>query len=288
MVVTKVSAQSPGQKAAADAFNKRDWPKVAEAYAALVRSDTTNAQQYMRLAIALTALGKYDEAKQNLAMAQRRGVGAPAIAFHHAVIEAGANRLDSAFAHLKRATDAGLAAAPIPTDSLAPAQKLRSDARYAAFLTDLDRNRRPCMYDEKHREFDFWLGTWQVRPRTNPLAAGGTNVITRIDDGCVVHESWTSGPSQGQSFNIWDRTRQKWFQIWVDNTGGLHEYSGEYRDNAMRYEGEVPALPPAKGRAKARLTFFRIAPDTVRQFAEVQQADGSWVTAYDLIYTRKD
>ena len=166
-------------------------------------------------------------------------------------------------------------------------QKLRNDSRFAGFLTDIDRNARPCMYDEKHKQFDFWVGSWDVRPRGQPGNPPARNEVTKIDDGCVVHESWTAPGSVGQSFNIYDRTRSKWFQIWVDNSGGLHEYSGSYGDNAMRYEGTTPALPPATGRVQTRLTFFRIAADTVRQFSESIRPDGTWGVNYDLMYTRR-
>jgi len=208
------------------------------------------------------------------------------VAFRLALVEAGSNNLDAAFSQLKRATGAGLRLIPVPGDSLAAMLKLKRDPRFAEFVTAMDRMARPCMYDPRHNDFDFWLGTWDVRPRNQPQNPPAKNVITKIDDGCVVHESWTAPGSVGQSFNIWDRTRQKWFQIWVDNSGGLHEYSGAYSDNAMRYDGEIPALPPATGRVKTRLTFFRIAPDTVRQFSERLQPDGTWAVNYDLIYTR--
>ena len=284
--VTAASGQGGTAAAAADAWNARDWARAAQAYDALAKADTSLAQPYLRLAVALTALGRYDDARKNLAIAQRRGAPASQVAFRTALIEAGAGRIDSAFSHLKRATSAGLFSVPVPGDSLAQMGRLKADTRYAAFVTDMDRNARPCLYDAKYNEFDFWVGTWDVRPRGSPSNPPAKNVVTKIDDGCVVYESWTAPASVGQSFNIWDRTRQKWFQYWVDNSGGLHEYSGTYSDNAMKYEGDTPATPPATGRVKTRLTFFKIAADTVRQFAETQNADGTWATAYDLMYIR--
>ena len=280
-------AQSELQRAAADAWNNRDWSRVAETYASLVNADTTVAVSHLRLGVALTVLGRYDEARKEIASAEKKGAPPPQAAFRMALIEAGAGRLDSAFAQLKRATAAGLPLIPVPGDSLAPMQKLKADTRFASFLTDIDRNARPCMYDDKHKEFDFWVGSWDVRPRGQPGNPPARNDITKIDDGCVVHESWKAPASVGQSFNIWDRTRSKWFQIWVDNSGGLHEYSGTYSDNAMRYEGTTPGGPGGNARVPTRLTFFRIHADTVRQFSEVQRADGTWTTAYDLIYTRR-
>ena len=283
---TPQSAQSPEAVAAASqAFNNRDWAKTAELYTALVKADSTIGLQHVRLVIALTELGRYEEAKRQLDIAVRRGVAPPQIAFRRALIAAGENRLDSSFAQLKRATDAGLAAIPIPGDSLAQMRKIKADSRFAAFTESLDRNARPCMYNEKHKEFDFWLGTWDVRGRGAVGGPASRNVITKIENGCVVLESYsTPGPYTGRSFNIWDATRQKWFQYWVDNGGGLHEYSGNFIDGAMRYEGSMPGAQG--GRTTFRVTFSPMPPDSMRQHGEALGANGQWVTAYDLIYTR--
>ncbi|MGK2960619.1 MAG: tetratricopeptide repeat protein [Gemmatimonadaceae bacterium] len=277
---------SATRQAANAAWNSRDWPRAAETYSALVKEDTTGGQPYFRLAVALTELGRYAEARQNLAVAARKGAPPPQVAYRRALIEAGENRLDSAFAQLKRATDAGLGGVPNPGDSLPLMQKLKRDPRYAAFTTALDRNARPCMHDDKYKEFDFWLGTWDVRPRGQIGGPAGRNVITKIENGCVVHESWSTPSGTGQSYNIWDATRHKWFQYWVDSGGGLHEYSGTLRDGAMRYDGSMPAGPASPGRVTFRVTFTPQGPDGLRQLGERLQADGSWVTAYDLIYER--
>ncbi|HEX6573749.1 MAG TPA: tetratricopeptide repeat protein [Gemmatimonadaceae bacterium] len=282
-----LGAQPQLQKTASDAWNARDWNAAANAYETIVRTDTTAALPYIRLGVALTELGRYDEARKQIAVAERKGAPVLQTAFRLALIEAASGKIDEAFVELKRATDAGLPLIPIPGDSLRPMQKIKADARFAKFLTDIDRNARPCMYDAKFKEFDFWVGTWDVRPRLAPTNPPARSEITKIDDGCVVHESWKAPASVGQSFNIWDRTREKWFQIWVDNSGGLHEYSGTYSDNAMRYEGTTPALPPASGRVKTRLTFFKIAADTVRQLSESEGQDGKWSVNYDFIYTRR-
>ena len=280
-------AQAELQRAAGDAWNARDWPAVEQKYSELIKADTTLPMPHLRRGVALTALGRYAEAKKEILSAEQKGLFVGQSAFRLALIHAGSGNVDSAFSQLKRATDAGLPLVPVPGDSLSQIQRLKSDARYQGFLTNIDRNARPCMYDDKYKQFDFWLGSWDVRPRGAPTNPPSRNDITKIDDGCVVQESYTTPVFKGQSFNIYDSSRQKWFQIWVDNTGGLHEYSGNFSDNAMRYEGTTPATPPATGRVATRLTFFKIAPDTVRQFSEVQGSDGKWTTAYDLIYTRR-
>lgn len=280
-------AQADMQRIASDAFNARDWARAADAYLIVAKTDTVLPLPHMRRAIALTALGRYAEAEKEIAIAESKGAPALMSGFRLAAVYAGLGRMEDAFAQLKRATDGGLGMVPIPGDSLPPMAKLKADARYAKFLADLDRNARPCMYADHTKEFDFWVGSWDVRPRGAPTTPPARNEVTKIDDGCVVHESWTAPGSVGQSFNIYDSTRSKWFQIWVDNSGGLHEYSGNYSDNAMRYEGTTPALPPATGRVQTRLTFFKISADTIRQFSESLKPDGTWRVNYDLIYTRR-
>ncbi|HZJ01714.1 MAG TPA: hypothetical protein VFD22_13720 [Gemmatimonadaceae bacterium] len=280
-------AQADMQRVASDAFNARDWARAADAYLVVAKTDTVLPLPHMRRAIALTALGRYVEAQKEIAIAESKGAPAMVAGYRLAAVYAGLGKVDDAFAQLKRATDGGLGQIPNPGDSLPPMAKLKADARYAKFLTDVDRNAHPCMYADHTKEFDFWVGSWDVRPKGAPTTPPARNEVTKIDDGCVVHESWTAPGSVGQSFNIYDSTRSKWFQIWVDNSGGLHEYSGNYSDNAMRYEGTTPALPPATGRVQTRLTFFKLAPDTVRQFSESLKPDGTWGVNYDLIYTRR-
>ena len=152
----------------------------------------------------------------------------------------------------------------------------------------------------EHRQFDFWIGAWDVvpnpdtRPATGPAAPAGrkpaSNVVERAHHGCVVIENWDDRQGgTGQSFNIYDRVSKRWHQTWVDSNGGLHEYWGELEAGNMVFQGEVP-LPPAsrfQGRRTIRLTFFPLGPDKVRQFSESLGTDGTWSVNYDLIYTRR-
>ena len=62
---------------------------------------------------------------------------------------------------------------------------------------------RPCMHDPRFREFDFWIGDWDVRPTGQPpVGPAARNTVTLEERGCVVMEHWNApGGSQGQSFN---------------------------------------------------------------------------------------
>ena len=102
-------------------------------------------------------------------------------------------------------------------------------------------------------------------------------------------EHWVApGGSEGQSFNLFDRSIGKWRQTWVDNSGGQHDYRGGIKDGNMAFVGDTPAPGGQLGRVPTRLTFFHVSADSVRQFSE-QSADSgrTWTTAYDLMYVRR-
>ena len=116
-----------------------------------------------------------------------------------------------------------------------------------------------------------------------------SNVITKEDDGCVIRERWQGARMTGQSVNIYDRSRGKWHQTWVDSTGGLHAYWGMRRaDGAMAFDGESSPQKSGGPRMPTKLTFFPLEDGKVRQLAEVSNDEGkTWTVTYDLIYRRR-
>ncbi len=136
----------------------------------------------------------------------------------------------------------------------------------------------------EHRQFDFWLGEWNVHTPDGKLA--GTNSITREYDGCVLHERYLTGRGySGESLNIYDAARKRWHQTWVDTSGTLLLLEGGLRDGSMVLEGQTTG---ADGVATRHRISWTPNPDgSVRQHWETAAADGEWQTAFDGIYTRK-
>ncbi len=143
---------------------------------------------------------------------------------------------------------------------------------------------KPCATPE-HRQFDFWLGDWDV---TNPAGkVAGHNRITLILGGCALREEWTgaSGTS-GTSLNVFDADARKWRQTWVDDGGSVLLLTGEFRDGKMVLEGESPA---GKGKtARQRITWTPASDGRVRQLWD-SSADGgkTWKVEFDGMYAKK-
>jgi hypothetical protein len=148
-----------------------------------------------------------------------------------------------------------------------------------------NRPKNPCMSRAEYRQFDFWVGEWDAYDPRGRRA--GASVIERVANGCGILENWTGAlGGTGKSINFYDPQAGKWFQYWIGADGNPHRFSGIYKDDALRFEGE-PFMQNGK-RVITRLTFFDVDANTVRQLSE-QSDDGgkSWAVVYDFKYVRR-
>ena len=137
----------------------------------------------------------------------------------------------------------------------------------------------------EHRQFDFWVGEWNVTTPQGQTA--GKNAIRSILKGCALHESWEGASgSNGFSHNIYDRTRGVWHQTWVSDTGLLLQLEGGLVDGKMVMEGETTG-PGGTVRQRITWSVEEDSGDTVRQLWESSGDGGeTWSVAFDGIYTR--
>jgi hypothetical protein len=139
-----------------------------------------------------------------------------------------------------------------------------------------------------HRQFDFWLGQWEVRDPTGKVV--GHNRIEATHGGCALIEHWTSVTGvTGTSVNIYDRDRRQWHQTWVDSGGGLLQLDGGRREAAMVLAGDAFDADAPGQTARQRLTWTPQPDGRVRQLWESSTDGGrTWTVVFDGLYARKD
>ncbi|HKI85662.1 MAG TPA: hypothetical protein VKA53_02850 [Thermoanaerobaculia bacterium] len=272
------------------AYVAKDWSGTESAAREMISANAKSAQAHFFLAVALMHMKQAEKALPELDRAADLGYPAVAVDFRRACAYASLGELDEAFATLDRAIEAGFRQSAL-IDKEPLLASLRSDNRYPKLREAIEAAKHPCRHDPHYRQFDFWLGTWDVRPKGAPDSSPPSeNVVTLGYDGCVVMEHWKGRSGlTGTSFNIYDATRKQWFQTWVDSSGGLHEYHGNPDDKGnMVFVGTAPGGPGQPARVPTHLTFYRLGPDKVRQFSESSTDGGkTWSVNYDLIYVRR-
>ena len=148
-------------------------------------------------------------------------------------------------------------------------------------------SRFSCEEQEKFREFDFWIGTWDVHTADGKFA--GRNVIESSQRGCVLIENWAgTGGSTGISINYFDAAAEEWVQVWTDAGGGQIAIRGGLTDAGMLLEGLIHYV--STGITAPFRGLWTAQPDgRVRQFFE-QSNDGgeTWEPWFEGYYSRAE
>ncbi|GAB5456401.1 MAG: hypothetical protein Hens2KO_26300 [Henriciella sp.] len=144
----------------------------------------------------------------------------------------------------------------------------------------------PCIQDA-YKQFDFWLGTWEVT--TPDGAVAGTNKITSEESGCLILETWRSATGgSGQSYNYYNPATEKWRQVWV-SAGFIIDYEGGLTaSGSMKLAGKITYTASS---FEADFTGEWALNDdgTVTQHFEQYDAENDeWTTWFTGIYTRID
>ncbi len=143
----------------------------------------------------------------------------------------------------------------------------------------------PCAEREEFREFDFWIGDWDVFTAEGKLA--GHNRIEPAQKGCVLIENWTgAGGNTGLSMNYRDMESGQWVQLWTDDGGGQINIRGGLTEDGMLLTGQIHYV--SNGTTAPFRGLWTLLPDRrVRQFFE-QSNDGgrSWEPWFEGFYVR--
>lgn len=139
--------------------------------------------------------------------------------------------------------------------------------------------------DPAARQFDFWLGDWDVAWGEGQR---GRNRVEAILGGHVVLEQFDGRPAmsfQGLSVSVYRPLLKQWRQTWVDDQGSYWAFSGGFAEGRL-----VLMTDDARdGRPiRLRMVWYDIAADTLDWNWERSDDGGeTWQVLWHLHYTRR-
>ena len=143
----------------------------------------------------------------------------------------------------------------------------------------------PACATPEHRQFDFWLGQWDVfRTDTDQLVAH--SLIEKLYAGCAVRENWMPiGGTGGGSLNSWRPAEKRWLQTWTDSGNNWNEYAGGIEGGMMVLAGKSVSVA---GKATPVRMTYEAKPDGSVVQTGYQSADGgkTWWLTYQYAYRR--
>lgn len=145
---------------------------------------------------------------------------------------------------------------------------------------------QPCAASD-HRQFDFWVGDWDVSP-TGVKQVIAHSKIESLYAGCAIRENWMPlKGGGGGSLNSYDPGSKRWRQTWVDSSNSRVEFVGGLVGEKMVLVGDWKGVNGPGKDAIIRMTYSRNPDGSVRQLGEQSVDMGlSWQPNFDFTYRR--
>ena len=208
--------------AGAQAQAESRYQDAVDIFSAAAKDHPEDGTVRYGLASALMSMDRLEEAEQLFAEAGELGFQTLGVGYRIARIRGRQGNVDAGLQKLEEIAADGFPMVNLIEDE-PDFDSLRHDARYASALEIIRTNRFPCRGNSNRRLFDFWVNDWDVSSQGQ---SAGTNDVQLILGDCVVFENWESvAGTFGKSFNFYDPGEDHWRQIWVDDTGGVIEFT---------------------------------------------------------------
>jgi hypothetical protein len=156
---------------------------------------------------------------------------------------------------------------------------------FSVYATQSQTQKVPCDTN-KHNEFNFWVGDWNVYDPQGKLI--GTNNIVKMHSNCVMQENWESKVSanKGTSYNYVNLADNTWNQLWVDNSGFSLKLKGNLENGSMVLKSEK--VKNQQGEYYNRITWTPHKDGSVMQLWELISPEGKVIQeAFRGIYKKK-
>jgi hypothetical protein len=135
------------------------------------------------------------------------------------------------------------------------------------------------------REFDFWLGDWDVTWGDNQR---GRNKVEAILDGAVILEQFdgqAASPLRGMSVSVYHPGRAEWRQTWVDNQGSYWAFAGGFAEGRMTLGTDEVRSGQA---VKLRMQWHNIEANAFDWHWQRSEDGGqTWQVLWAIRYTRR-
>ncbi len=277
------TVQPPELRKASEFLQAEKWDEATSTLEEFVAGNPENARGWYLLASALHGKGNYSGAASALQKNLAIGENWPAM-YNLAAAYARLGNKALAFEWLDKSLNSGGAFA-VDIEKDEDFESLHGEPDFKRLLEVVARAKNPCMYSEKARQFDFWIGDWDVYVGDTKV---GENLIERDAGGCTLIENWknTRGGT-GKSINVYDGSVDKWKQFYVGSQGDVYLFEGRLEGNMMKFTAETVDSKGVKTLHKFEFTDNE--DKTVRQMWATSTDNGNtFTTIWDSIYKKKD
>jgi tetratricopeptide (TPR) repeat protein len=223
----KLYAQDNVKTLAFNAYNNKNWVEAEKYFQQIIKNSPTDTFAIYYYAMTQLKLKKYADAQQNF-----RNIYALNLqpdfknesGFELAKIYAATNDRDKCIQLLNEIAANGATFAQRLNDTIFSA--LRTVQNFKNAEEKFKENATPCLYDDRYKKLDFFVGTWDVYIGENYTDKVAVDTVSKFYGGCSVDEKfkWIGSDYIGESISFFDNTSQRFRMCWAGKSGDVRNF----------------------------------------------------------------
>ena len=229
--ITAARAQDSAKTLAYNAYDQKNW-KVAETnFRQYLNIHTTDTFAIYYLAMAQLQQSKYKDALNNFQSLNELDLQTGfknELRFEQAKIYAALNDTLKSLQLLAAAAKDGANYQGRLKDTVL--SRLRNLSQFEAIVEKYKENATPCLYDDRYKKLDFFIGTWDVYVGDNYADKVAVDTVTKFYGGCSIDEKfkWLGSDYVGESISFYDNTAQRFRMCWAGKSGDIRNFEETY------------------------------------------------------------
>jgi tetratricopeptide (TPR) repeat protein len=285
------NAQTDAKTLAYDAYNKKNWTIAETNFQQYLKTNATDTFAVYYLAMAQLKQSKYKEALNHFRELYELHLSSGIkneLRFEQAKIYAAINDTAKCFQLLEAAVNDGANYDVRLKDTLFTG--VQNTTHFAAIAEKFKENAMPCLYDDKYKKLDFFIGTWDVYIGTNYENKVAVDTVTKFYGGCSVDEKfhWLGSDYVGESISFYDNTAQRFRMCWAGKSGDIRNFEEIYSGKDSIILLAVTVSDSKRNLMHRKMTItYNPSNETLHEFIENSYDLGkTWEPDFDALFKK--
>ena len=289
--ITGIYAQDSAKTLAYNAYDKKSWSAAEGYFKQYIKTNSSDTFAVYYLGMAQLKQSKYKEALTNFRDLYELDLSSNfknELRFEQAKIYAALNDTAKSLQLLQAAATDGASFESRLKDTVFTA--LRNTSHFSAITEKYKENATPCLYDDKYKKLDFFIGTWDVYVGDNYADKVAVDTVTKFYGGCSIDEkfAWLGSDYVGESISFYDNMAQRFRMCWAGKSGDIRNFEEIYSGKDSIILLAVTVSDSKRNLMHRRMTItYNPSNETLHEYIENSYDLGkTWEPDFDALFKK--
>lgn len=286
-----LNAQDSSRTLAYNAYSKKNWATAEAYFHQYLQTNAADTFAIYSLAMAQLKQTKYKEALDNFRNLYELDLSTDfknELRFELAKIYAVMNDTTKSLRLLNAAALDGANYNGRLSDTLF--SRIRNSIAFMHIAEKFKENATPCLYDDRYKKLDFFVGTWDVYVGDNYENKVAVDTVTKFYGGCSIDEKfrWFGSDYVGESISFYDNTDQRFRMCWAGKSGDIRNFEETYSSKDSMQLLAVTVSDSKRTLMHRQMTItYNPLNETVHEYIENSYDLGkTWQPDFDALFKK--